>query len=253
MSEEVRDAGRFVPLAIVWGFAINGLLGIIMAITVLFATPSLNDALNDPTGFPIIYVFKQATSTAGVNGLTACILVPVILSTILFNVSTARQTFSFARDKGLPFSSWISKIDPKRKIPVNAIMLSCMIGALLSLINIGSSTAFNAIISLNVGSLMYSYTISIGCMIWRKLYRPHTLPPRRWSLGKYGLGINIVGLMYVMFGFFWSFWPGTTPVTLDTFNWSVVLFVGFLIISSTIYIFKGRHEYVGPVMDVKKA
>lgn len=252
MSEEVRDAGRYVPIAIAWGYFSNGIMATVLLIAYLFATPSVMASLNDPTGFPFLYVFKQATSKAGVDGLTAIILLPVIFSNILFNASTSRQTFAFARDKGLPFSRWIGKVDPKRKIPVNAIALSCIISCVLSLINIGSLTAFNAIISLNVAALMYTYIISISCVIYRKIWHPDTLPPRRWDMGRWGLPVNIIGLLYCCFALFWSLWPGYRSVTLQNFNWSVVIFVGVFFISLGMYVVKGKKEYTGPVVIVQR-
>ncbi|KAI9930282.1 hypothetical protein MW887_012095 [Aspergillus wentii] len=253
MSEEIEDAGRYVPIAMVWSYFANAVMALVVLIAMLFATPSVEAALNDDTGFPFISAFKQATNTAGVNGLTAIILIPVIVSNILFNASTSRQTFSFARDRGLPFSTWVSKVDDKRKLPVNSIIISCIFSALLSLINIGSETAFNAIVSLNVAALMFSYSISMSCLIWRKIFHPETLPPARWGLGRYGLVVNITGWLYVLFALFWSFWPESTPVTAETFNWSVVIFVAVFLLSLVMYAVQGRRHYNGPVTEVKKA
>ena len=252
MSEEVKDAGRYVPIAIAWGYFSNGIMAAVLLIAYLFATPSVEDSLNDVTGFPLLYVFKQAVSTAGVNGLTSIILLPVIFSNVLFNAATSRQTWAFARDKGLPFSTWIGKVDEKRKIPTNAIILSCLISCALSLINIGSETAFNAIISLNVAALMYTYIISIACVIYRKIWHPETLPRARWSMGRWGLPVNIIGLVYCIFALFWSLWPTEVPVTAANFNWSVVIFVGVFIISLGMYIVKGRKEYLGPAAIVQQ-
>ena len=240
-------------MAMYWGYFINGIMAAILLIAYLFATPSVEDSLNDATGFPFLYVFKQTTSVAGVNGLTSIILLPVIFSNILFNAATSRQTWAFSRDKGLPFSRWISKIDPKRKIPVNAITLSCIISCLLALINIGSSTAFNAIISLNTAALMFTYTMSITCVIYRKIWHPNTLPHRRWDMGRWGLSVNIIGLLYCIFAMFWSFWPTELPVTADNFNWSIVIFGTVFILSLVMYVFRGRKEYCGPVVEVQRS
>ncbi|KAL4948130.1 amino acid/polyamine transporter I [Aspergillus filifer] len=252
MSEEVSNAGRNVPLAIAWGYFTNGIMAIVLLIAYLFSIPSVEDALGDPTGFPFLYVFRNAVSTAGVNGLTSIILIPVIFSNIFFNASTSRQTFAFARDRGLPFANWIARVDQNRKIPVNAIALSCIISCLLSLINIGSSTAFHAIISLNVAALMYTYIISISCVIYRKLKHPESLPPRRWDMGKWGLPVNVIGLVYSCFALFWSLWPGDRHVTADNFNWSVVIFGGVGVISVLMYVWRGRREYTGPVVIVNR-
>jgi amino acid transporter len=252
MSEEVKDASRYVPIAIIWGYIVNGLLGLVIVIIYLFSIPSLNDALNDPSGFPFIYVFQNCVSTAGVNGLTASILIPVIFSNILFNMSTARQTYAFARDKGFPFGSWLARVDPKRKIPINAIAFSCLISVLLSLINIGSDTAFNAIISLNVAALMSTYAVSISCVLYASIWHPGRLPEKRWSLGRFSVPVNMIGLCYVIFALFWSFWPPSPGFDPSEFNWSVVIFGGVLIISLVMYSMHGRYHYSGPVEYVSR-
>ncbi|MCJ1485518.1 hypothetical protein MMC06_005692 [Schaereria dolodes] len=251
MAEEVKDAGRNVPNAMVWSYVLNGFMGLIIVITYLFCMPSVTDALDDPSTFPFIYVFRNAVSIGGVNGLTIVLLILVIASNIAFNASTARQTFAFARDKGLPFASWIGRVHPTLHIPANAVAVSCIITLLLSLINIGSVAAFNAIISLQVCALMFTYSISISCVLYRRIKHPEFLPHARWSLGRMGVPINIFGICYVVFAFFWSFWPNATPIDASSFNYSVVLFMAVLIISFIMYYVQGRKIYEGPVMSVE--
>lgn len=228
-------------------------MAIILLITYLFSIGSVDDALNDPSGYPFIYVLGTAVSLAGVNGITSTILILIIAANISWNASTARQTFAFARDNGLPFSKWIGHVDPKRNIPANSIALTCMITVLLSLINLGSDTAFNAIISLQVCAIMMTYAVSVACVLYRRVAHPELIPTARWSLGKWGVPVNIIGLIYVSFTFFWSFWPNTVPVTLQTMNWSVVLYIGVLVISLIMYVIQGRKVYNGPVTDIKAA
>ncbi|RAL13472.1 uncharacterized protein BO97DRAFT_442475 [Aspergillus homomorphus CBS 101889] len=143
-------------------------------------------------------------------------------------------------------------IDEKRQLPVNSVILTCVFSALLALINVGSETAFNAVVSLNVAALMFSYAISMSCLIWRKLYHPEALPPARWGLGRYGLAVNITGLVYVLPALFWFFWLSELPIAADTFNWSVVIFVAVFVPSLVMYVVKGRREYEGPVTLVKE-
>ena len=60
-----------------------------------------------------------------------------------------------------------------------------MVCVLLSLINIGSTTALNAILALDLASLLCSYTICILCLVFKRL-RGEVLPPAQWSLGRWG-------------------------------------------------------------------
>ncbi|RDW71023.1 hypothetical protein BP6252_07586 [Coleophoma cylindrospora] len=251
MAEEVRDAGRYVPISIFWSYVGNGILAIIFLVTYLFSINDLDAALNDPSGYPFLYVFQTAMPTSGVNGLTILVLILVIAANISFNASTARQTFAFARDKGLPFSDWIARVDKDKEVPVNAIILTCVITILLSLINIGSSVAFNAIISLQIVALMMTYCCSISCVLYRRIVHPELLPFARWSLGRWGVLVNSIGVAYVTFSFFWSFWPNTTPVDVGSFNWSVVLFVAVFALCIVQYVLRGRKVYFGPVTTVR--
>ncbi|KAL8757245.1 MAG: hypothetical protein Q9199_002353 [Rusavskia elegans] len=228
MAEEVEDAGRSVPIAIVWSYLLNAAMGFILLTTYIFAIPSVTDALNDPSAYPFIYVFRNALPTSGVNGLTSIILLLVIASNISFNAATSRQTWSFARDNGLPFSTWIGHVNPGKEIPANAVALTCLISALRALINLGSSAAFNAIISLQVVALMFTYCVSISCVLYRRLRHPNNLPAARWSLGRSGVPLNVAGLAYAVYAFFWCFWPNVTPVDAESFNWAVVMFMGVL-------------------------
>jgi len=96
-----------------------------------------------------------------------------------------------------------------------------------------------------------TYGVSISCVLYRRIFHPELLPLARWGLGKWGVFVNVVGLAYVSFSFFWSFWPNQTPVDASSFNWSVVLFVGVFLCCLGAYVVEGRKVYVGPVKQIR--
>lgn len=136
-------------------------------------------------------------------------------------------------------------------IPLRAVAISMCITCLVSLINVGSNTALNAIVSLGVVALLSAYFITIACLVWKRL-RGESLPSRRWSLGGYGLAINIVSLLFLTPIYFFAFWPLSTPVTPKSMNWAVVMYGGVVIWSLAYYFSWGKHSYVGPVAVVKR-
>lgn len=111
MSEEIKDASIVLPKAIMWAATINGSLGFVMIITFCFTLGSVFDILETPTGYPFIQVFYNVTqSKAGTSIMTAIIIVNITSACISTVATVSRQTWSFARDKGLPFSSFISHV-----------------------------------------------------------------------------------------------------------------------------------------------
>lgn len=125
-------------------YLMNGLIGLTFLISYMFMITDLDAALNDASGYPHIWVFSQAVGPGGVAALNAIPIVLIFAGTLTYNLSTSRQTWAFARDHGLPFSNWIGKVDKKLDNPANSVTFTCIITILLSLINIGSDTAFNA-------------------------------------------------------------------------------------------------------------
>lgn len=144
MSEEIKDAGKTVPKAMIGAYIMNGSLGIVFLVTYMFMITDVQAALDDATGYPHIWVFSQTVSTGGVVALNTIPIVLIFAGTLTYNLSTSRQTWAFARDHGLPFSSWIGSVNKKLETPANSVTVTCLITIALSLINIGSDVAFNA-------------------------------------------------------------------------------------------------------------
>lgn len=257
LAEEVKDASKSVPKAMMWSFYSNALVGFIVLITLLFALPSIETALDpaaNPSGYAFIYIFQQASYKGAIPLVTLMTLV-LLIGSIDGNASTSRQTFAFARDGGLPFGKFLSSVSQTKNstTPRNAVLVSCAITCLLALINIGSSVAFNAIISLQLMSLMATYSISIGCVLYqRTIGGSKHLPVAQWSLGKWGVPINTIAFLYSNFIFFWTGWPTVANPTVETFNWSVVMFGGITIFSGIYYALFGRKHYKGPVALVRQ-
>ncbi|KAL1303035.1 hypothetical protein AAFC00_003347 [Neodothiora populina] len=251
LSEETKDAGLVVPRAMFYSFLVNSVLGIIMLVAFLVCLTDVDAALEDSSGYSFIWVFNQKMSLAGTDVLSSILIILFFGSTVAFNLSTSRQTFAFARDHGLPFSSWLARVEPMRQVPQNALFFTCGVTIVLIMINIGSSTAFNALVSLNVATLMISYVLSMGSLIWTRVTKPDLLPRARWSLGRYGIYINIIAVLYAVFVMFWSFWPESTPTDAPDFNWSSVIFVGVVVLSLLDYFVRGKRNYIAPVSLTK--
>jgi choline transport protein len=123
--------------------------------------------------------------------------------------------------------------------------------SVLCLIIIGSSIAFNIILSFGNAAMFSSNSIVICCLL-RKRFIGEPLPPARFSLGKAGLPINIIALCYLLFAGVFVLFPSVPNPTLIAMNWSVVIFGSLVIFSMIYYFFYGRYNYEGPVEYVKK-
>ncbi|EXJ73826.1 uncharacterized protein A1O5_03588 [Cladophialophora psammophila CBS 110553] len=252
MSEELKNASKILPRAMVFTAIFNGTLGFIMVITFCYTVGNVEQVLSTPTGYPFIQVFYNATQSRA--GATTMVSIMIALSTFgaMTNMATgSRQIFAFARDRGVPFSNWVAYVPKGWDIPLNGVIFTVVVSCLLSLINIGSQIAFNQLTSLGLCALLSSYIVSISCMAIKRI-RKEPLLPSKFSLGRYGLAINLLSVGFLLLAFIMIFFPPGPNPNPQTMNWAIVVYGGVVFSSLTYYVFRGRFRYAGPVEYVRK-
>jgi choline transport protein len=111
LSEELRDASLILPQSMITTASINYVLGFIMTITFMATVGDVDAALSSRTGQPYIEVILNATKSRGATIVMTVILALLLLFCAINQVTTSsRQLFAFARDNGLPYSTFLSKV-----------------------------------------------------------------------------------------------------------------------------------------------
>ena len=94
-----------------------------------------------------------------------------------------------------------------------------------------------AVISANAG-----YGIPLLCrIIWVR----NDMPKGPFHLGKYGVPLNIVSVIWIAFFSIILCIPTVNPVTPETMNYSSLMIGGVLIFSMFFWFISGRHNYKG--------
>ena len=119
MAEEVKNASKVLPRAILISVLLNGTLGLAMLVAYLFCLGDLDDVVESSTtlGYAHLYVFLKGTgSAAGAATMAMIMWVLGICCLVGLMAASSRQLWSFARDNAVPFSSRVVKVQllPKR-------------------------------------------------------------------------------------------------------------------------------------------
>lgn len=105
MAEEVQNAAMNVPRAMFFTIFINGALGFVTYILVLYSFGNPEKALNSTYGLPFIEIFYNAlNSKAGTTAVISLLIAMYIFATFAFLAAASRQAWAFSRDNGLPLS-----------------------------------------------------------------------------------------------------------------------------------------------------
>jgi amino acid transporter len=137
VAEEVVDASRRVPRAILGSLVIGGIASFVLVMALILAIPSGDKAYATAASFAggVPYIIGANISS---QGLQSVILVLVCFA--FFSCGTAVQAagarliFSYARDGALPASHFLSHVSPRFKTPVYALIVAAVIPAIFSLL-----------------------------------------------------------------------------------------------------------------------
>jgi amino acid transporter len=251
LSEETATASKAAAKGIWRSIAYSAIGGWILLLAFLFA-------VQDPKGVSdgggaVDVIFGQALpqgwhflvlliSTAGQLFCTAACM-----------TSCSRMTFAFSRDGAIPGSQLWSKVNPKTRVPANAVLLSAVVGAVITapaLVSVnGAPVAFLAVVSIAVIGLYLAFAVPIF-LRWRM---GDSFEPGSWTLGNKYKWMNLVAVVeiaIVSIYFILPFSPAGTPGNKD-FAWSAVnyapvLTIGTLVLLAIWWMASARKWFTGP-------
>lgn len=256
MAEEVEDAAITVPRSMIATVIINGPMGFGVLLAILFSMGSIDKSLASPTGYAIIEIVYNATESKTATSAIVSIMVAMfIFATVGIMASSSRLTWAFARDKGLPLSGFFAKIHPKWKIPFNAVALTAVLNFVMSLLNVVSTAAFNAMISLAVIALYFTYITPILLILYLRLRHPSTItwgPFRVGKIGPFWMGplVNVIAIVYTIYACIFLVFPPYAKTSAENMNWASLV-CGTTILGAGIAWFSGGNKrYKGPLKEV---
>lgn len=253
LAEEMPRPARNVPIAMVGSVVVNGIIGFVYCIILLFSLGDLDSLLESATGFPFMQLYLNVTNSAA--GATVLILIICLIATAANAAgltSTSRTFWAFARDDAMPFANYFAHVHPGLKVPVRMIVLVSVLQGLLGFIYLGNTTAFNAILSMAIIGMYLSYILPIIYMLLcgRKKLSAADYGP--FKLGKVGgTIINTVAILWLILAMVFSTFPNFQPVTAQNMNYSTVVLAGWTLFGAVYYFFWARKAYSGPVFETE--
>jgi amino acid transporter len=121
---------------------------------------------------------------------------------------------------------------------------------ILGLINLGSSTAFNALVSLALLGQYTTYLLPTIFILVRRVHPGKNVPFGPWTLGKWGIPINIFTIIFSFITIAFNVLPPYFPVTAANMNYAGIVFGAALIMCGILWIIMGKNHYTGPIREV---
>ncbi|MDQ0120582.1 amino acid permease [Pseudarthrobacter sp902506025] len=199
LSEETKDPRRTAPRTILSALLISGVGGALMIITALMAAPSLDDGRLATEGLP--YVLTAVLGTFWGKVLLVDVAIAIFVCTLAIQTAGSRLVFSMARDGKLPASRLLSSVHPTRGTPMwPSIVIGALAVAVLA-INVGNAALFTTLCSVCIVMVYLAYLLVTVPQLANRLRGDwdrvgQAMPAGLFSLGRWGLPVNILAVLY---------------------------------------------------------
>lgn len=252
MSEECKNPQKKVPIGIIGSITACAVIGWFICI-VCAATIKDGDVsrvLETNTGSFMAQIIYDALGRKWAIAFISLISLAQLTMGVSLLVAASRQTFAFARDKGLPLIyNYVKYVNPKYKVPVRAVIFDGILCLVLGLLILIDTTAANALFSLAVVGNQLAWVVPV-LLVLLPVGRSRFVP------GPFYLGpvlstiINIITVLWGIFVMIFAMFPDSKSVTKDTMNYTCVINMGIWLLALLYYYVYGYTHYSGPVSNL---
>jgi urea carboxylase system permease len=252
LSEETHNPRAVAPRTIVRAVVASGIGGAFLIIAALMAAPSLTDGNLAGGGLP--YVLTSRLGTVPGKLLLLDVAIAVTVCTLAIQTATSRMMFSMARDNVLPGSRWLAKVPDRFGTPMVSIIVSGVLAAALLVVNMQNDAIFLALTSVCIMLLYIAYLLVTVPMLFKRLrgglgggatHDENGKP--LFSLGRWGIPINIIAIAYGVFMTINLAWPRAEVYDPGNAGWYVhyspELVLGIVLVGGIIAYMSKRKMY----------
>ncbi|PBK94366.1 amino acid transporter [Armillaria gallica] len=245
ISEEASNATIVVPWGIVLATGIAGVLGWAINMALAFCMGTDMQAIYDSSQ-PMAQILFNGFGQKGTLGIWAVIVLVQYMMGSSMVLAASRQTYAFSRDRALPFSNWLYRMNSYTGTPVNTVVFDAVFAILLGLLSFAGANAINAVFSVSVISLYIAYSFPIAA----RFIGENNFKPGPFSLGIFSFPIALIAVLFMTFTSTVFLFPTTPQTTVQDMNYSVVVLGGVTIFSLIWYYFPkygGVYWFTGPI------
>ncbi|OZM71044.1 amino acid permease [Amycolatopsis antarctica] len=255
LGEESVDPHRNAPKAILRALLASFVLG---GLIILFALMAVSDiAAPELSVDGLQFVLTDALGPTIGRAFLFIVFIAITVCVLAVHTAAIRIAFAMARDNALPAGSRLAKVSPKTGTPIVPAILIGVIAVALLLVNINSPQIFSAVTSLAIILIYIAYllvTIPLLVKRFRGEWPRKGAPEGRFSLGRWGLPVNVVAVLWGIGMAVNLAWPrkeiyNATEPFHWYLQWSSVLFVGIFAAGGFAYYWFVQRRKVGTLAD----
>ena len=238
LGEETNDPRRAAPPAILRALAAAALIGGALLLLAMMDVRSTTDKNIGLLGLP--YIVKQALGSTTGNVFLIDAVLAITVCTLAIETACIRLLFAMARDGRLPFGNAIARVSGRRKVPIVPALVTGIITLGILALNVANQAAFLTLTSVAIIMFYLCYLGVTGPMLMKRINGTWPKPDYGpyFSLGRWGMPVNVVAVLYGAVVAFNIAWPRAAVYgSAWYFRFGAYIFIGAVVVLGAIWYF----------------
>ncbi|MHA7179374.1 APC family permease [Arthrobacter sp. MDB2-24] len=205
VAEEISDPGRRIPKAMRLTIYIGGFAATFVCLSLILAVPDISAVINGTDVDPVGTTLLGAFGPLGYKLVLAVVLVSFVSCVMSLQAAASRLIYSMSRDKMLPGHRFLSQWNDRLDVPPFALLVAGAIPAIIIIGSIVSENALVAIVSFASLGIYLGFQMVVLAALRARL--KGWKPSGPFTLGGWGIGVNILALVWGLIGIANIAWP----------------------------------------------
>ena len=232
VAEEVQDPGRLIPRAMRRTIYIGGAAATFVCLSLVLAVSDIPAVISGEDTDPVSTILDEAFGPVGSKIILAIVLMSFLSCAMSLQAAASRLAYSYGRDEMIMGSSLLKKFSVTRHVPPYALLLAAIVPAVIVIGSKISTDAITKIISFAAFGIYLGFQMVVLAALRARL--KGWVPSGKFTLGKWGMAINIAALVYGVTAMINMAWP-RTPDAPWYDNWIVALSAGVVVVIGLVY------------------
>jgi amino acid transporter len=198
---------------------IGGAAATFVCLALIMAVPDMSAVISGKDADPVTTVLHEGFGAAGARIVLCIVLISFLSCAMSLQAAASRLAYSYGRDDMIVGSSLLKRFSPSRAVPPYALLLAALVPAVIVLGSKVSTNAVTKIISFAELGIYLGFQLVVLAALRARL--KGWVPSGQYTLGRWGLLVNVCALAYGVLAIGNMIWSSRTPGTPWYDDWIV--------------------------------
>ncbi|WP_371370164.1 APC family permease [Pseudomonas sp. QL9] len=219
VAEETPNPGKMIPKTMRMTIYIGGAAAMFACLALILSVPDIQRVIHGEDTDPVTTILANAFGPVGSRLVMAVVMVSFVSCVLSLQAAASRLLFAYARDEMIVGSKQLSRLNANH-VPAVALVVAGVMPAAIVCLGLFMADAVATIVGFAAIGIYVSFQlIVIAALIARA---KGWSPSGQFSLGKWGVPVNVAALVYGVAAIVNMVWP-RTPDAPWYMNYSMIL------------------------------